>query len=56
MTIQSKPKTPAKKVVVNKATTVTKKVVSKPKKPVPTKIPLKNLTWWQKLVMFLTRK
>ena len=38
MTIQSKPKT--KNPALKKATTVTKKVVSKPKKVVPTKIAL----------------
>jgi hypothetical protein len=28
----------------------------KAKKPVPSRIPLKNLTWWEKLVMLVKRK
>ena len=60
MTIQSKPKVVAKKVALKKAIakkSVTKKVASKvsPKKPVAKTIPIKNLSLWQKLVMFLTK-
>ena len=54
MTIQSKLKTPAKKVA-KKATTVTKKVASKvsPKKPVAKTIPIRKLNWLEKLVMLM---